>query len=179
MINLNTVVSHRKDIDTTDLNGDKVMMDLEKGRYFSLNSVGSRIWELIEEPIEINKVVGTLLTEYEIDQNTCEESVLDFVKENVDDTVTDEDIELCEDMFESYTVELDHKLKPFEDENKKSMMALIMYSMNENRDSEMETFLPKYILKVNDYSKNQKRNYKIMQYILIVMWRKWKKKSCQ
>ena len=91
------------------------------------------------------------------------ESVLDFVKENVDDTVTDEDIELCEDMFESYTVELDHKLKPFEDENKKSMMALIMYSMNENRDSEMETFLPKYILKVNDYSKNQKRNYKIMQ----------------
>lgn len=80
MINLNTVVSHRKDIDTTDLNGDKVMMDLEKGRYFSLNSVGSRIWELIEEPIEINKVVGTLLTEYEIDQNTCEESVLDFVK---------------------------------------------------------------------------------------------------
>ena len=66
-------------------------------------------------------------------------------------------------MFESYTVELDHKLKPFEDENKKSMMALIMYSMNENRDAEMETFLPKYILKVNDYSKNQKRNYKIMQ----------------
>ena len=80
MINLNTVVSHRQDIDTTDLNGDKVMMDLEKGRYFSLNSVGSRIWELIEEPIEINKVVDTLLTEYEIDQNTCEESVLDFVK---------------------------------------------------------------------------------------------------
>ena len=90
------------------------------------------------------------------------ENVLDFVKENVDDTVTDEDIELCEDMFESYTVELDHKLKPFEDENKKSMVALIMYSMNENRDAEMETFLPKYILKVNDYSKNQKRNYKIM-----------------
>lgn len=91
------------------------------------------------------------------------ENVLDFVKENVDDTVTDEDIELCEDMFESYTVELDHKLKPFDAENKKSMLALIMYSMNENRDAEMETFLPKYILKVNDYSKNQKRNYKIMQ----------------
>ena len=42
------------------------------------------------------------------------------------------------------------------------MMALIMYSMNENRDTEMEAFLPKYIQKVNDYSKNQKRNYKIM-----------------
>ena len=91
------------------------------------------------------------------------ENILDFVKENVDDTVADEDVELCEDMFESYTIELDHKLKPFEDENKKSMLALIMYSMNQNRDTEMETFLPKYIQKVNGYSKNQKRNYKIMQ----------------
>ena len=34
--------------------------------------------------------------------------------------------------------------------------------MNKNRDTEMEAFLPKYIQKVNDYSKNQKRNYKIM-----------------
>lgn len=80
MINTNTVVSHRKDIDTTDLNGDKVMMDLEKGRYFSLNSVGSRIWELIEEPTQVNKVIETLLTEYEIEKNECEESVLDFLK---------------------------------------------------------------------------------------------------
>ena len=47
MININNVVSRRNDIDTTDLNGEIVMMDLEKGRYFSLNGVGSRIWEII------------------------------------------------------------------------------------------------------------------------------------
>ena len=40
MININNVVSRRNDIDTTDLNGEIVMMDLEKGRYFSLNGVG-------------------------------------------------------------------------------------------------------------------------------------------
>lgn len=79
MINVNTVVSHRKDIDTTDLNGDVVMMDLEEGRYFSLNSVGSRIWELIGEPVEINKVVDSLLEEYEIDRDECEKNVLEFL----------------------------------------------------------------------------------------------------
>lgn len=79
MIDINTVVSHRKDIDATDLNGDIVMMDLEKGRYFSLNSVGSRIWELIEEPVQINKVVESLLEEYEITRNECEENVLEFL----------------------------------------------------------------------------------------------------
>ena len=64
MININNVVSRRNDIDTTDLNGEIVMMDLEKGRYFSLNGVGSRIWEIIEEPIGINKIVDCLLEEY-------------------------------------------------------------------------------------------------------------------
>lgn len=81
MISVNTIVSHRKDIDTTDLNGDLVMMDLEEGRYFSLNSVGSRIWELIEEPIQVNKVIDTLLEEYEINRNQCEENVLEFLGE--------------------------------------------------------------------------------------------------
>ena len=43
MINLDSIVSYRQDIDTTDIDGDKVMMDLEKGQYFALNSVASRI----------------------------------------------------------------------------------------------------------------------------------------
>lgn len=81
VMDINTVVSHRKDIDTTDLNGDKVMMDLEKGRYFSLNSVGSRIWELIEEPVEVNKVVDSLLEEYEINREDCEKNVLEFLEQ--------------------------------------------------------------------------------------------------
>ncbi|WP_434798687.1 lasso peptide biosynthesis PqqD family chaperone [Terrisporobacter vanillatitrophus] len=80
MISINTIVSHRKDIDTTDLNGDLVMMDLEEGRYFSLNSVGSRIWQLIEEPIEVNKIIDSLLEEYDTNRNECEENVLEFLE---------------------------------------------------------------------------------------------------
>lgn len=79
MININNVVSRRNDIDTTDLNGEIVMMDLEKGRYFSLNGVGSRIWEIIEEPIGINKIVDCLLEEYDVNRNECEENVLEFL----------------------------------------------------------------------------------------------------
>ena len=80
MIDLNSIVSHRKDIDTTDLDGEKVMMDLEKGQYFALNSVASRIWEVIQSPISINKVIDTLLEEYEVEREECEKSVLEFVQ---------------------------------------------------------------------------------------------------
>lgn len=79
MININNVVLRRNDIDTTDLNGEIVMMDLEKGRYFSLNGVGSRIWEIIEKPIEVNKLVESLLEEYDVNRSECEENVLEFL----------------------------------------------------------------------------------------------------
>ena len=75
MLNLDSIVSYREDIDTTDIDGDKVMMDLEKGQYFALNSVGSRIWEEIQSPVKISEVVNTLLSEYDVDRETCEKSL--------------------------------------------------------------------------------------------------------
>ena len=80
MINLDSIVSYREDLDTTDIDGDKVMMDLEKGQYFALNSVGSRIWEEIQSPVKLSSVVDTLLQEYEVDRETCEKSVIEFIE---------------------------------------------------------------------------------------------------
>ena len=79
-IKFNSIVSDRPDIDTTDIDGDKVMMDLEKGQYFALNSVASRIWEEIQSPVKISDVVNTLLSEYDVDRETCENSVIEFIE---------------------------------------------------------------------------------------------------
>ena len=79
MLNLDSIVSYREDIDTTDIDEDKVMMDLEKGQYFALNSVGSRIWELMDKPVEIKEIIDSLLEEYDISRNECEENVLEFL----------------------------------------------------------------------------------------------------
>lgn len=43
-MDVNTKVCQSREIDSTDLNGEKVMMNLDKGKYFALNLVGSRIW---------------------------------------------------------------------------------------------------------------------------------------
>ena len=80
MINLDSVVSYREALDTTDIDGDKVMMDLEKGQYFALNSVGSRIWEEIKSPVKVSDVVNTLLSEYDVDREPCEKSVIEFIE---------------------------------------------------------------------------------------------------
>lgn len=69
------------EIDATDLNGERVMMNLEKGKYFALNDVGSRIWNIIEEEKEVavQKIIDKLLDEYDVQSETCKNAVINFI----------------------------------------------------------------------------------------------------
>lgn len=78
-IKINCKIVKRKSLDTVDMDGEVVMMNLDKGKYYGLNSVGSHIWELIDQPISVEDVITTLLSEYEIDRVSCEETVLQFL----------------------------------------------------------------------------------------------------
>ncbi len=78
-INLDTVINKNLEIDDTDLDGEKVMMNLDKGEYFMMNEVGSRIWEIISEPINVKEIINTLRNEYEVDEETCKDTVIEFL----------------------------------------------------------------------------------------------------
>ena len=84
-IQLKTIVNQSKDIDATDLNGEKVMMNLDMDKYFALNGVGSRIWDIIYEPITAQRVIDTLLQEYEVEYEICKNNVLEFLGRLDDD----------------------------------------------------------------------------------------------
>ena len=78
-INLDTIINKNLEIEDTDLDGEKVMMDLDKGEYFMMNDVGSRIWEIISKPINVKDIIETLRSEYEVDEETCKCTVIDFL----------------------------------------------------------------------------------------------------
>ena len=78
-INLDTIINKNLEIDDTDLDGEKVMMNLDKGEYFMMNEVGSRIWEIISEPVNVKGIIETLRSEYEVDEETCKDTVVEFL----------------------------------------------------------------------------------------------------
>jgi hypothetical protein len=61
--------------------GDLVMMSAAEGNYIGLNEVGSRIWELIEEPREIDDVCAQLQVEFQVSREICFREVQNFLKE--------------------------------------------------------------------------------------------------
>ena len=78
-IDLQTTVSQGDDQVSADIDGEVVMMSIEQGSYYGLDDVGSRIWELIEEPRAVGDIVDRLLNEYEVDHDTCLHDVLVFL----------------------------------------------------------------------------------------------------
>ncbi|MGE5458834.1 MAG: lasso peptide biosynthesis PqqD family chaperone [Methanobacterium sp.] len=80
MINMDTVISKTEELVLAELDGKVVMMSIENGQYYGLDEVGSIIWEMMNEPVQVKDVIARLVQEYEVTQEECEKDVLAFLK---------------------------------------------------------------------------------------------------
>lgn len=78
-ISISQIVSQNEGNIVSDMDGEKVMLSIHNGKYYNLGEIGGEIWELIEKPISIQEVITTLLSQYDVTQEQCEEQVLSFL----------------------------------------------------------------------------------------------------
>lgn len=57
------------------LHDELVMMDIQKGKYFSLNHVATQIWDMLEQPLSLEEVCSRLTEEFDIDSDQCRKEV--------------------------------------------------------------------------------------------------------
>jgi PqqD family protein of HPr-rel-A system len=70
----NTIVRNNETI-SGRLHDELVMMDIEKGKYFSLNKVATVIWDMLERPLTLEEICSTLTSEYDVDPAQCKKEV--------------------------------------------------------------------------------------------------------
>jgi len=63
----------------SEADGEMVMMSLERGEYYGLNPIGSRIWSLLESPRRDSELCETLLPDYNVSLEQCQQDVLRFL----------------------------------------------------------------------------------------------------
>lgn len=61
------------------VNGEMILLNLASGSYINLDEIGSRIWELLHESKTLNELVLTLIEEYDVDADRCQEDVCVFL----------------------------------------------------------------------------------------------------
>lgn len=79
VLQTDTVIIRNNEPLQADVDGEIVMASLEQGNYYGLGSVGSRIWELLEQPTTKGELISRLCDEYEVDQETCEMDTQKFL----------------------------------------------------------------------------------------------------
>jgi hypothetical protein len=86
-ITLETIVRRSDAVISSDLGGDIVMMDIEKGNYYGLENVAARIWALTEEPATVESLCNRLSGEYRVSTEQCREEVLAFLDELINKNI--------------------------------------------------------------------------------------------
>jgi hypothetical protein len=72
-------VRRKDDVLDTEIDKETVMMDINKGRYFRLNEMGTRIWTELAQPVVIGDLCDRLTAEFNAPPEQCREEVLDFL----------------------------------------------------------------------------------------------------
>jgi hypothetical protein len=79
-----TVFRRKADLLFNEIDGEVVMLSIENGEYYGMDKVGSRIWELLDQPYSFKDLVGKLMDEYEVSEQQCSGDTLAFLKKLTD-----------------------------------------------------------------------------------------------
>jgi hypothetical protein len=55
-----------------ELDGEAVILHLQNGIYYGLNSVGNTVWNYLQQPRTVGQVLSHLLDSFEVDAARCQ-----------------------------------------------------------------------------------------------------------
>jgi hypothetical protein len=76
-----SILSQAGNVIATEVDGEAIIMTIERGQCYGFDAIGTRIWSLIERPTRFGDVCATLLGEYDIDHETCRQDVARLLSE--------------------------------------------------------------------------------------------------
>ena len=64
---------------------ETALLSAAQGKYYSLNGPAGRIWELLAKPMSIAAICETLVTEFDVDAESCRRNTVELIGELLDD----------------------------------------------------------------------------------------------
>ena len=61
-----------------ELGGEAVVLNLDTGVYYGLDTVGTRVWRLFQQPRSLGEVRDLIVNEFEVAPERCEADLLAF-----------------------------------------------------------------------------------------------------
>ncbi|WP_347548684.1 lasso peptide biosynthesis PqqD family chaperone [Pseudalkalibacillus hwajinpoensis] len=69
----------------SDMDGEKIILSIENGKYYNLGDVGGEIWDRIADPISIEILITNLMEEFNVQRDVCEADVHNFLEHLIEE----------------------------------------------------------------------------------------------
>lgn len=83
-LNLHASLTPAPDVLVQELEGESVLLNLDSERYFGLDEVGTRIWQLLGEHRSLERVCEEMLKEYDVDESELRRDLLKLARDLVE-----------------------------------------------------------------------------------------------
>jgi hypothetical protein len=80
-IALESKIARMEGLLATELDGELVLMSIDQGAYYGMEQTARRIWDLLEQPMQVDELCGRLSTDYQVDPEICQRDVLPFLEQ--------------------------------------------------------------------------------------------------
>ncbi len=62
-----------------EIDGEIILLDMQGEEYFGLNEVGTRVWQLLKKPTNLEKLFSIMKKEYDVKENILRDDLNDIV----------------------------------------------------------------------------------------------------
>jgi hypothetical protein len=69
---------------SADVGGEIVLMSMERGKYYDLDTISSDIWRRLSQPMQVAALCGVLAEEYEGELATIQTDVMALLRQFAD-----------------------------------------------------------------------------------------------
>jgi hypothetical protein len=83
-INLDTLINIPEAVYTQEIGEETILLDTARGLYFSLDPIGSRMWQLLREHRALRPAYEVLLKEYDVEPERLETDLLALAAKMID-----------------------------------------------------------------------------------------------
>lgn len=74
-IERSTRIARSADAISRAVAGEALVFDLRANRFYSLDHVGTRVWELLTQPSTFGEVLASMLAEFDVEEERLEEDL--------------------------------------------------------------------------------------------------------
>ncbi|MCA9049854.1 MAG: lasso peptide biosynthesis PqqD family chaperone [Planctomycetaceae bacterium] len=78
-ISRSTTVRQAESQVAADMGDGVALMSLENGKYYCLNDSAGSVWHLIEKPVAVSEICSSLMEQFDVESDRCEQEVLSIL----------------------------------------------------------------------------------------------------